>query len=265
MPETREPAENDKLHWRVLIEARGRSGPENMALDQQLLEEVELRDDCVAYLRLYRWEPPCLSFGRNERALVRYHRPLIEELNLAVVRRPTGGRAVWHDQEVTYSVVAPVVAFGSLRESYRAVHARLLQALRKLGVPGSLSPEPGRAAPLDFGPCFSAPVGGEIVIDGKKLVGSAQVRLKRAFLQHGSILLDGDQRPVVSVTRGSSAAVHLATLRQTLGREVSFDEVARAIVAAWAVSGETLELVRDIPIDTRLPTFFSSPDWIWRR
>lgn len=265
MPEACEPTEGGNLHWRVLIDSRGKSGAENMALDQQLLQEVERRNDGTAYLRLYRWDPPCLSFGRNERALTRYHRPLIEELNLAAVRRPTGGRAVWHDQEVTYSVVAPVAAFGSLRESYRAIHARLLRGLRKLGVSATLSPERRRAVPLDLGPCFSAAVGGEIVIDGRKLVGSAQVRLRRAFLQQGSILLDGDQRPLAWVTRGTGPPLHPVTLREAVDREVGFDQVARAVISAWLAPEESLEPVADIPVDAGLVAFFSNPDWTWRR
>ncbi|MBI2403017.1 MAG: lipoate--protein ligase family protein [Gemmatimonadetes bacterium] len=94
-----------------------------MAIDQALLDDVDRRGD-LAYLRLYRWNPPCLSFGRNEPALSRYDRAEIERLGVDVVRRPTGGRAVWHDDELTYAVAAPVAAFGCLRDSYRVIHER---------------------------------------------------------------------------------------------------------------------------------------------
>ncbi len=261
MPE----ASGQNLQWRVLVEPPGRSGPENMALDQQLLEEVERRSDEVAYLRLYRWSPPCLSFGRNERATARYDRQRIEELGLAVVRRPTGGRAVWHDQEVTYSVAAPLTAFGPLGESYRAIHSRLLCALRKLGVPATLSLAGRSGVRLDLGPCFSAAVGGEIVVNGDKLAGSAQVRLRRAFLQHGSILLAGDQGPVLSVTRGPKTAVHTTNLARALGREVDFQEVLEAVLATWARPGEETETVPALPVDPRALVWFADPSWTWRR
>ena len=92
----------------------------------------------VGALRLYRWAPGCLSFGRNEPTRIRYDRDLIEERGLATVRRPTGGRAVWHDAEVTYAVAAPADRFGSLAQSYNIIHAMLAGALRRLGarIPG---------------------------------------------------------------------------------------------------------------------------------
>src|SRR6266704_1185815 len=86
--------------WHLLIDPDGKPGAVNMALDQTLLEEADASG--AAFLRLYRWNPPCLSFGRNEPALARYDRERIAARGLAVVRRPTGGRAVWHEHEVTY-------------------------------------------------------------------------------------------------------------------------------------------------------------------
>lgn len=265
MPEDPGPAPIGKLEWRVLVEPQGRPGAENMALDQQLLEEVESRGDGVAYLRLYRWSPACLSLGRNERASARYDRHRIEKLRLPVVRRPTGGRAVWHDREVTYAVAAPLAAFGSLGESYRAIHFRLLCALRRLGVPATLSSGPPRGARLDIGPCFSAAVGGEIVVNGNKLVGSAQVRARRAFLQHGSILLEGDQSVVLSVTRAFQSAVNTTGLAQTLGRNVAFEEVMEAVLETWARPGEEIETMDSPRVDPGALAFFSDPAWTWRR
>jgi lipoate-protein ligase A len=158
-----------------------------MALDQALLEESDATG--AAFLRLYRWDPPCLSFGRNEPALARYDRAAIARRGIAVVRRPTGGRAVWHEHEVTYAVAAPIAAFGSLAESYRDIHARLARALCTLGLDARLAPA-ARPAALGAGACFAASAGGEVLIGGRKVVGSAQVRRGSAFLQHGSILLD---------------------------------------------------------------------------
>ncbi|HSE66942.1 MAG TPA: hypothetical protein VLB12_08145, partial [Gemmatimonadales bacterium] len=87
-----------------------------MARDQAMLDHAEAEGELI--LRLYQWDPPCLSFGRNESVLKRYHRDQIELLNLDVVRRPTGGRAVWHEHEVTYAVAGQVAQFGSLSAAY---------------------------------------------------------------------------------------------------------------------------------------------------
>ena len=217
--------------WQLLAEPDGRTGADNMAVDQSLLDESARSG--AAFLRFYGWSPPCLSFGRNEPASTRYDRAAIERLGIDVVRRPTGGRAVWHDREVTYAVAAPIAAFGSLRESYRAIHARLAIALQRMGVPASLSPDPGSRFQLAGGACFACTVGGEVVVEGRKLIGSAQLRQGGAFLQHGSILLEGSQDVVAAVSRQPSAVSSHTTLSEVLGRSVTFDEVVTAICDTW--------------------------------
>ncbi|HEX9283727.1 MAG TPA: hypothetical protein VF882_08055, partial [Gemmatimonadales bacterium] len=223
-----------QVQWHLMLDPAGRSGPENMAIDAELLAEASRTGR--AFLRLYRFDPPCLSFGRHEPARDRYDRAAIARLGIDVVRRPTGGRAVWHEHEVTYAVAAPMDAFGGLRESYRAIHRRIAAALRALGADAVLAPDRPRppSTAIDRPSCcFAAPVGGEVLVRGRKLVGSAQVRDGTAFLQHGSILLDGSQEMVRRVSREQGAGSGEATLSAVLGRPVSFDEVAAAIVAAW--------------------------------
>ena len=174
---TERPSLPRTVTWRLAVEPHGRRGAENMAIDAALLEGADGTDD--AYLRLYRFNPPCLSLGRNE-AAGSYDRAAIARLGVDVVRRPTGGGAVWHEHEVTYAVAAPIAAFGGLREAYHAIHTRLASALRSLGADATLAlghrpPAPSRA-PEGAGPCFAVPVGGEVLVRGRKLVGSAQVR-----------------------------------------------------------------------------------------
>jgi lipoate-protein ligase A len=229
-----------------------------MALDQALLEESDATG--AAFLRLYRWDPPCLSFGRNEPALARYDRAAIARRGIAVVRRPTGGRAVWHEHEVTYAVAAPIAAFGSLAESYRDIHARLARALCTLGLDARLAPA-ARPAALGAGACFAASAGGEVLIGGRKVVGSAQVRRGSAFLQHGSILLDGSQDVVRAVSYQPSA-VSETTLSAELERRVEFDEVAQAIAHAWDEPFNVVAPCRPWPLATAQA---SDPVWIWRR
>lgn len=223
------------MRWRLIREATGRTGAENMAFDAALLAESNVTGQ--AFLRLYHFDPPCLSLGRNEPA-DQYDQAAIARLGLDVVRRPTGGRAVWHQDEVTYAVAAPIAVFGGLRNAYHAIHDRLALALRSLGVDAT------RASPLDQpssssttlhppASCFAIPTGGEVLVAGRKLIGSAQVRMRSAFLQHGSILLDGSQDIVSIVSDQRSAVGGETTLSAVLGRPVGFDEVANAIVATW--------------------------------
>ena len=185
-----------------------------MRIDEALLDDVVRSGGAV--LRLYRWDPPTLSVGRNQP---------ITFSGVPVVRRPTGGQAVWHEHEVTYAVAAPIALYGSLRNAYCQIHTRIAAALRTLRVDATLAPAvrgSGRPAA-----CFASPAGGEILVNGKKLVGSAQVRRRDAFLQHGSILLDGSQQIVSPDSRDT-------TLRAVLGRPVAFEEVAEAVIASVA-------------------------------
>ena len=203
-----------------------------MAVDEALLDDVVKSGG--AFLRLYRWDPPTLSIGRNQ--------PVDDVIPDAPwVRRPTGGQAVWHEHEVTYAVAAPIAQFGSLRNAYCQIHTWIAAALRSLGVDALLAPaplaRPGR--PTREVSCFAEPVGGEIIVNGHKLVGSAQVRRGDAFLQHGSILLGGSQ----PASRNGET-----TLATVLGRTVSFDEAASALIGAWGKSLTPVSLVPPVPV-----------------
>jgi lipoate-protein ligase A len=198
-----------------------------MRIDGALLEDV-LRSG-NAFLRLYCWDPPTLSIGRNQQNVFRH---------MPVVRRPTGGQAVWHEHEVTYAVAAPIALYGSLRNAYCQIHTHIATALRSMGVAAVLAPTAKLSGPLaslgagSSAACFAAPVGGEILVGGRKVVGSAQVRKRDAFLQHGSILVDGSQE-VVSNAGGET------TLTRVLGRRVTFDEIASAVMAHWPPGRQT--------------------------
>jgi lipoate-protein ligase A len=246
--------------FHLSIDPVGLPGAENMAIDQALLEEADRTGR--AFLRLYRWNPPCLSLGRNEPAATRYEREMLERRGIAVVRRPTGGRAVWHEHEVTYAVAAPIALFGSLRQSYCAIHERLAAALRSLGADVRLAGRPAVRPSDRQGSCFASAAGGEILIGDRKVAGSAQVRHGSALLQHGSILLDGSQEIVREVSRQPSPISGEATLRETVGRPVTFEEVADAIVAAWRDEVTPTAPYCPLPSST---VRFSDPSWTWRR
>ncbi|MBE0592722.1 MAG: hypothetical protein IH616_10020 [Gemmatimonadales bacterium] len=233
-----------------------------MAVDWTLLRAAQ---EGSAFLRLYRWNPPCLSFGRHEPAGRRYDRDRIAEHGLATVRRPTGGRAVWHEHEVTYAIAAPAEMFGSLQQAYIAVHGVLAGALQRLGADVQLAGRPQHPMGPGAGACFAAPVGGEIVSGGRKLVGSAQVREGKAFLQHGSILLQDGQDLVSTVTQREALPPTATSLTTVLGRPVTFMEVADAIAAeaksTWAGRWEQAR-VDPTPADLAR---FADDAWTWRR
>ncbi len=249
--------------WQLVVDTDARAGADNMALDWTLLRAAQ---DGIASLRLYRWSPPCLSFGRNEPATSRYDRDRIAALGLDTVRRPTGGRAVWHEHEVTYAVSAPSALFGSLHEAYISIHGMLATALQRLGVPAKLAPRSHhRSVGPGGGACFAQPVGGEIVVGGRKLVGSAQVREGEALLQHGSILLEDGQDVVSQVIRGVAEPPTATGLSALLGRRVAFTEVARVIAeTAYDAWGTVWTRAQPEPLEDAT-TRFRDPTWTWRR
>ena len=241
-----------------------RSGWENMAIDSALLDRAE-REGKTS-LRLYQWDPFCLSFGRHEPALRRYDRRRIEALGLDTVRRPTGGRAVWHARELTYAVAAPVERFGGIRQAYQVIHRMLAEALRNLGIGAELAPEgfvPGPAA----GACFAAPVGGEVLVEGRKVIGSAQVRQGNAFLQHGSLLLADDQDLVRQISHDQAGVRPPPAPPFPLGKPVSFEEAAAAVREAAGSLGELTPdpTMGDPSTSLAHGARYRSPEWTWER
>lgn len=254
--------------WIVLVD-RPAPGAWNMALDAALLRAAE--QDGLCTLRLYAWDPPTLSFGRNEPALRRYDRAAIAARGLAVVRRPTGGRAVWHDREVTYAVAAPNEVFGSLRATYHEIHAMLADALCSLGAHVLLAAD-RPAAGVGAGACFASAAGGEVMAaTGGKVVGSAQVRGEGAFLQHGSVLLAAEQDVVAGVTLGDADAPSATGLVELVPQKrATWDAVGAAIHAASAARWGVPKEAGRLPDRARnwaeeLLPGFSDAAWTWRR
>ena len=214
--------------WHLWLDKTPRPGWANMAIDLSLLERAEQYGE--SWLRIYQWSPHCLSFGRHEPASRRYDAGRIAELRLDTVRRPTGGRAVWHAHELTYAVASPTSQLGSLSAAYLEIHEMLVEALSELGAAAYLAPS-RPIPPLDAGACFSLPVGGEIMIGGRKVVGSAQLRRGGALLQHGSILLRDDQDVVVGLMTGEHLVPHGTPAIETWAQG---PDIAKAIAAAAA-------------------------------
>jgi len=271
------------LPWR-LLRSGACDGLTNMATDLALLDHARRTGE--ATLRLYAWTRPTLSLGRHERARGVFDLRALRTAGIDVVRRPTGGRALLHDHEVTYAVAAPAAA-GSLGETYRAVNALLRAALGSLGVRvdeagrarrhGGADAAGHAAAPTplrpDGAPCFAEPAPGELVVDDAKLVGSAQWRDDGAWLQHGSILLDDDQPRIAALRRPTNiapmAVAPAATLRSALGRDIEREEVEDAMVAAFRDRmGQPMDQYPPALSEWDLRRHLEAladPTWVWRR
>jgi lipoate-protein ligase A len=216
-----------------------------MAIDEAIMLAVAAAK-VPPTLRFYGWRPPSVSIG--------YAQELDQEVDLGAcrrhgyswVRRPTGGRAVLHIDELTYSVIAPLgeprVA-GDILTSYRRLSRGLLAGLGLLGcaaVQANPAPAPGAAASAA---CFVVPSAYEILASGRKLVGSAQARRRRVVLQHGAIPLSGDVAricDVLSLPESTREALReelrekAITLGDALGREVDFRACVDALSTGFA-------------------------------
>ncbi len=231
--------------WR-LLRTPAVTGPENMALDQAILEAAS-RGEVPPTLRLYSWQPPCLSLGHAQ-SLEDVDCERLAALGWQLVRRPTGGRAILHTDELTYSVAAPATypdLSGTVLASYRRISLGLIAGLALLGLDADIQPEvklseAERANPI----CFEVPSAYEITARGRKLIGSAQVRRQGGVLQHGSLPLHGDISRICLVLRfdsdvaRTSASARLAqrasTLGGLLGRTVTWDEAAQAMARGFS-------------------------------
>ena len=247
-------------------------GFRNMAVDASLLASVAAGSPPT--VRFYRWTPACLSLGRNQAANDVYDRVRAAARGFDIVRRPTGGLAVLHDIELTYAVAAPVALLGGPRSAYREIHRAIAAGLASLGILTQLADADGNLHERGIGaaPCFASPVGGEVVVGARKLVGSAQRCERRTLLQHGSILIDGRQDRVDAL-RTIPAAAPLdtsVTLSELLGRAPAWDSLLRALVRGFEqVLGVCLQPApleqEEQALAARLEETYRDDAWTWRR
>ena len=233
--------------WRLLITPPV-DGATNMAIDEAMLQALA-EGYGQPTLRLFQWEPPCLSLGYNQ------HWHEIDEtacrrLGYTWTRRPTGGKAILHTDEATYSLIIPQDdprIHGGIVESYRVLSLGLSKSLELLGVEAVQAAEANAASNGPAGSqgpvCFDTPSRYEITWQGKKLIGSAQLRRKKIVLQHGTLPLRGDLNRILDVLNFSDAEraeqkellPHRATtLEQVLGKVVPFAEAAAALADGFA-------------------------------
>ncbi|MFN8571862.1 MAG: lipoate--protein ligase family protein [Gemmatimonadaceae bacterium] len=252
--------------WRLLVNAP-LSGAANMAIDEVLMHRAAESGEGV--FRIYHWNQPTLSLGRHQRAREAFDPQRADSLGVHLVRRMTGGRALLHWHEVTYSVTAPIGG-EPLHESYAAINALLLDALGVLGVDAQIAPRSGRMPPPGSAPCFELPAEGEILVGAHKLVGSAQLRDSRSMLQHGSVLIADDQALVGRVSpKPVTLVAPAATLAQALGRVPTFEEVAAALQHAFVhrlqAPPASLEMDAIASAVEPLIAKYDSDSWNWSR
>ncbi len=228
------------MRFRIIKDCE-RTGFVNMAIDDYFFEKCERKelDDCV--IRIFRWNPPALSIGYHQK----YERVLDEEylkqMGFDVVRRPTGGKAVLHDKELTYSVVGSLskgyFEGDSLDQTYHKISLALKKGLEILGLEPELEKRSNKIDVHNPSPCFLIPTQKEILIEGKKIIGSAQKRGLNAFVQHGSIPIQLDYEVLAKSTRNSEKDIPIfkesfADLRSFLP-SLTKEELESALVSGF--------------------------------
>ena len=266
--------------WRFVNTGRS-SAASNMAIDEAMLLTHEAGVSPPT-LRVYSWEVPTLSLGYAQKTSREVNLAACQQHGVALVRRPTGGRAVLHDQEVTYSVVLPTaLAHGhnTLTEHYRLIGAALVAALQRLGVPVHLERLQRRSHPrreIPSSACFAALARYELSVNGKKIVGSAQKRLQRSLLQHGAVPLWMDRQRLLQClhvpserlgTLVQEAYAAMTAVNENTATPVCADALQEALREAFAASFE-IELVAGplLPEERRLArelqtSKYDTPRW----
>ncbi len=267
----------------ILQDSSFHDGASNMAIDSAIAEAVA-EGNQLPTLRLYGWQPFCLSLGYGQRTRD-VDLPALKARAWDLVRRPTGGKAILHGDELTYSLSLPLdhpLARGDVIESYRRISIALLRALERLGVAARAEHQGADFRSADAGPvCFEIPSHYEIKVGPRKLIGSAQLRRKGGMLQHGSIPLFGDLARICQVlafdsdeARGQqecSVRARALSLSQVTKQTPTWSQVAAAIEWGFA-SAFDLDLLPRALSDSETSRAselkaerFGNPAWTMKR
>lgn len=232
--------------WR-LIDHPAMEPALNMAIDEAILK-AHAGGETPPTLRLYTWDPPALSLGRFQRD-PGVNGDAMKRLGIVAVRRTTGGRAVLHLGDLTYSVVTTAGRDTpySLEASYRYLCRGLVEAFTLLGVEVDFGLEKtGRNTATS---CFATAAAGDITWQGKKFVGNAQKRLGNCLLQHGSILLTPQEKELQELFQGQDPVIlaklrrNVTSLNSILGRNITLDEIKSVMVEGFS-EGLGIKLIK---------------------
>ncbi len=269
-----------KETWRLYI-SPPTTGAWNMAVDESILEHTACGDS-LPTLRLHNWKPPCLSLGRSQP----YSDVDVNALKTNgwdLVRRITGGRAILHTDELTYSIIVPkenLHVSGTLLESYQHLAQGLLTALESLDVNAKMNKKKKAQNTQNNPVCFETPSAYEITAGGKKLIGSAQARQKGSVLQHGSLPLTGNLARVTEALSFPDAKFRqiaaekllerASTLKSALGQEIAWDTVSKSFIHAFEtvldiqLKRDELSLSEIIRVAELIQNKYAHPDWTER-
>ena len=261
--------------WRIIPFERCDSF-ENMAIDEAIFRAGRKRK-MAPTLRFYGWKRPAVSLGYFQDAEREINCGYCRDRGMDIVRRPTGGRAVLHGDDLTYSLVAGENSphFSSnIVETYRIISGCIIRGLEKSGVGAKMVTE-GRTGRESAGAfCFAAAYKNELLADGKKICGSAQVRAKGMFLQHGSLLMDFDPVAVCAAITTNNAAMEVkkleasvTSIRQIAGDSIGIDTLCSNIAAGFEevlsihlIEGK-LSLEEETLRDNLIESKYSSDEW----
>ena len=229
------------MEWR-LIKDSYHNGFMNMAIDESIM--IAHREGLVPpTIRFYQWSPPAVSLGYFQDLQKEIDVDVCQDMGIDIVRRPTGGKAVLHDKELTYSFIIrenhPLVN-NSILETYKKISGGMIRVLSYIGVTAELVPlrEKSEIHHSDFKSiCFSVPSQYEVQVEGKKIVGSAQVRKREIVLQHGSLLIELEKDKLFSIFNFPSAQIrerfktrfNATSLEEILKRKTSFSELSEIL------------------------------------
>lgn len=273
--------EYERTTWRV-IEHPPASGAWNMAVDEAILESI-YQGDSKPTLRLYAWQPACLSLGLAQPFKEVDTQTLVEK-GWDVVRRPTGGRAILHIDELTYSVIAPETeprVTGGVIKSYLRLSQALLGALRLMGLKPEANEKESNSNSGKPNPvCFEVPSNYEITVNGRKLIGSAQARRKEGILQHGALPLYGDLTRIIDALNFKDEQTkekarmrllaHATTVERELGSAITFGQAKDAFINAFQsklnldLQPGKLSKFEEQRVDVLMEKKYANPSWTER-
>jgi lipoate-protein ligase A len=254
--------------WRLIIDSQPLPGFRNMAIDEYLLLSLPEEKTVV---RFYRWEKPTASLGRGQKVARVLDLEACRRLGVDVVRRPTGGKLVLHHQEVTYSICSSDTAIftDTLAGSYRLISLGLIEGLKLVGLAAVLAPYTEATYSRSVWPCFARPAQNEVVVAGKKIIGSAQRRLGTRFLQHGSIPLAPQSEWLRKISRleDASLPLEMISVEEALGQPMTFELMVPLLVEGlkrffqieWEISQLTESEAKEVENLERLR--YANPAW----
>ena len=243
------------MKWRILTQGK-LSPAENMAIDDAIFELIQ-EGKSTPLIRFYDWNPATLSLGYHQNAEAEVDFQKLAETGYGFVRRPTGGRLVLHKNEVTYAVRSPNDEHlaGNVLKSYGNISLALAEGLRLLNIDVEFEQKElssfSQREPVN--PCFNSSSKYELAIQGKKVVGSAQVRKNGVLLQHGSIILNENQREIAYLMPGLSEKMRsrlanmmdnkTISINQVLDKKVSYEYAVSKFVQGFKKAWENDDFI----------------------